>query len=193
MQRRTWIVFLLLLLPWTLAAQDMPKAEIFGGYSHYWMPSDFAPDLGYDRTTERASLNGWNAAAAINLIRWVGIEADFGGYYGKAAATYSHYFVVNYARDFNVGTYLFGPRFSYRGDGRSTLFFHALFGMVVLARLPIANSSRSSFCQAYGGGLDINLAKHMAIRVMQADYVRSSLSSKGESNFRLSTGLVIRF
>jgi hypothetical protein len=193
MPRGIWIVFFLLLIPWTLAAQDKPLVEIFGGYSHFWMPSGFAPDYGRDYTTERASLNGWNVTAKVNLNRWVGIDADFGGYYGKAAATYSQPFVVSYARDFSIGTYLFGPRFSYRGNRRLTLFSHALLGMVVLARLPIFNTSKSSFCQAYGGGLDINLAKHVAIRAMQADYVRSSLSSKGENNFRLSTGLVFRF
>ena len=193
MPRPIWIVFLFLLMPWTLAAQDKTQIEIFGGYSHFWMPSDFAPDLGYDRTTERASLNGWNVTATVNLFRWVGIDADFGGDYGKAMAVNTHYVLVNYARDFNIGMYLFGPRFSYRENRRLTLFCHALFGKVVLARLPIANTSKSSFCQAYGGGLDINLAKHVAIRAMQADYVRSSLSSKGENNFRLCTGLVIRF
>lgn len=193
MPRRIWIVVLFLLIPWTLAAQDKPQVEIFGGYSHFWMPSGFAPTFGFDYTTERTSLNGWNAAATGNLNRWVGIDADFGGYYGNATAVNTHYFTVHYVRDFNVRTYLFGPRFSYRGNHRLTLFFHALFGKVVLARAPVNNSPESSFCQAYGGGLDINLAHHVGIRAMQADYVRSSLSYAGENNVRLSAGLVIRF
>ena len=193
MPRGIWIVFILLLIPWTVTAQDKPHVEIFGGYSHFWMPSGFAPDFGYDYTTERASLNGWNATATGNLNRWVRIDADFGGYYGNAVAVNTHYVSYSYARDFNIGTYLFGPRFSYRGNRRLTPFFHALFGVIVLAQLPNAHASKSSFCQAYGGGLDINLAKHVAIRAIQADYVRSSLSTIGENNFRLSTGLVIRF
>jgi len=194
MPRGIWIVFFFLLIPWTLAAQDEPLVEIFGGYSHFWMPSGFAPGPTYDFTTESASLNGWSLTATGNLNRWVGIDADFGGYHGDVKATDTHYPVnADYGHDFKIHMYLFGPRFSYRGNGRLTPFFHALFGAIVLARVPVYGGSESSFCQAYGGGLDINLAKHVAIRAMQADYVRSSLSSEGENDFRLSIGLVIRF
>ncbi len=193
MPRGIRLVFFYLLIPWTLAAQDMPRVEIFGGYSHFRMPSGFAPDS-YAYTTESANLNGWNVTATANLNRWVGIDADFGGYYGNATAFYWRSLFPGYfEQDFSIRTYLFGPRLSYRGHHRLTPFFHALFGKVLLARAPVTNAPQSSFGMALGGGLDVNMARHVAIRAIQADYAKSSLSYRKENNLRLSTGLVFRF
>jgi len=47
---------------------------------------------------------------------------------------------------------------------------------------------------AIGGGLDVNAGEHVAIRVIQADWLsfrRSGESSNG--NVRVSAGLVFRF
>jgi hypothetical protein len=186
-------VFLCFFLPEILAAQDLPRLEIFAGFSYFRVPSGFSPD-NYVFTLEKASLNGWNLAATCNLNRWIGAEADFGGYYGTANALYWHapsggYFV----QDIDIRSYLFGPRLSYRGDRRFTPFTHALFGEVVLARTPVGNTSQPSFGLALGGGLDVDLVRRVAIRAIQADYVSSSLTYRGENNLRLSVGVVLRF
>ena len=81
MRSLIWLVFLFFLLPGTLAAQDVPKVEIFGGYSYFHMPSDIFFDTDH-LTTEEASLNGWNVTVTGNLNRWLGAEFDFGGYSG---------------------------------------------------------------------------------------------------------------
>jgi hypothetical protein len=58
---------LLLTLTSAAVAQDVPKAEVFGGYSY--ASADVL--LG-----QRANLNGWNASAAVNLNRWFGLVTD---------------------------------------------------------------------------------------------------------------------
>ena len=189
-----WILFLLCLLPGTLAAQDVPKIEIFGGYSHFSMPSGFSTG-DYACTTEKASLNGWNATATVNFSRWIGMDADFGGYYGNARAVNMHRPnpPYDFKQDFNVHTYLFGPRLSYRGNHRIAPYIHALFGKAVLDRVPVSNTSKSSFVWAFGGGFDIRVDRRVAIRAIQADYIGSRLGISGENNLRLSTGAVLRF
>jgi len=96
------IIFLTLLLAslaLPLAAQDFPKAEIFGGYQ-------------YTHFEGGVNANGWNAALAGNFNRWFGVAADFSGAYNSGQ---------------HVHTYMFGPVFSARSD-TVTPFAHALFG-----------------------------------------------------------------
>lgn len=49
---------------------------------------------------------------------------------------------------------------------------------------------------ALGGGLDVNLARHVAYRVFQTDYLLTLLpngTNDRQNNFRFSTGIVFRF
>ncbi len=130
------------------------------------------------------------------LNRWVGVDADFGGYHGKAGAVYWHSpSPVNYMQDFDVQTYLFGPRFSYRAN-KITPFVRVLFGKVVFDALPVENVSKSYFGLALGGGCDISIVRHLAVRVIQADYLKADYPGTFQSspnNLKLSTGAVVRF
>jgi hypothetical protein len=193
-QRFFCIALVMLLFPSFIVAQDFPRVEVFGGYSFFRMPSEFSDNNAYAYTTEPARLNGWNINAVGNLNRWVGVEADFGGYYGEAAATYIHAPVpVDFVQDFDVHSYLFGPRLSLRRNRVITPFIHILFGGVSVSRMPVSNSPQSSVGIALGGGLDFRVARHFAVRAVQADYIKSSFTYYNEDNFRLSFGGVVRF
>ena len=191
MRSLIWLVFLFFLLPGTLAAQDVPKVEIFGGYSYFHMPSDIFFDTDH-LTTEEASLNGWNVTVTGNLNRWLGAEFDFGGYSGTVKTRNTRYGGI-YPTNIDIRTYLFGPRLSYRGDRRFTPFVHALFGTVGLANEPQSNTPEYDPGMALGGGFDIKVVRHVAIRAIQADYVISYLGLLHENNLRLSFGAVLRF
>jgi hypothetical protein len=117
------------------------------------------------------STNGWNAAVTGNVTRWFGVTADFSGVYKSGASLH---------------TYMFGPQFSVRTE-RVTPFAHALFGGATV-------EGSSAFSMALGGGLDVNAGKHLAIRLVQADwlYFRSGGEAAGK-NGRVSAGLVLRF
>ncbi|MBZ5551264.1 MAG: porin family protein [Acidobacteriia bacterium] len=206
MRRITWFFFLLSFVPATLAAQEVPKVEIFGGYSNFRIPTGINLSRIEDLpgvitiTTDKASLNGWNLSVTGNINRWLGVEGDFGGYRGtvetQTGIIHLPPSISNGTRRVRIHSYMLGPRLSYRGDKRITPFAHALFGivgMVLVETPPLVGGSRYPFGLALGGGFDINVARHMAIRAIQADYVRSRFGFTAENNLRLSFGAVIRF
>jgi hypothetical protein len=113
--------------------------------------------------------NGWNAAVTGNLNRWFGITADFSGAYKNGG---------------HINTYAFGPTFSAR-TGRVTAFTHALFG---------GTCCDFAFMTALGGGLDVNAGNHLAVRLVQADWLLFHADgSTDKKNARISCGIVLRF
>lgn len=132
---------------------------------------------GYQFTHLGPSLNanGWNAAVNGNLNRWVGVTADFSGSYKGAGHMY---------------TLMAGPVFSVRTKW-VTPFAHALFGGATIGE---GGSSGGAFSMGLGGGMDVNAGNHLALRLVQADWLL--LHAGGETakkNVRVSTGLVFRF
>ena len=100
-------------------AQDVPKAEVFGGYS--WSGGNF---------------HGWNASATGNITKRFGIVADFSGHYGSDPG--GPILVKQ-----NAHSFLFGPRFSFRGK-RLTPFVYALFGATRFQESAIISGQRLS-------------------------------------------------
>jgi opacity protein-like surface antigen len=118
-----------------------------------------------------ANGNGWNVALTGNLTHSIGITGDFSGSYESGSSLY---------------TYMVGPTFALRTK-RVTPFAHALFGGAHADGL-------NAFSMALGVGLDVNTGEHVAIRVIQADWLmfrRAGESNNG--NARVSVGLVFRF
>ena len=118
-----------------------------------------------------ANGNGWNVAVTGNVTRSIGFTGDFSGSYESGSSLY---------------TYMVGPTFAHRTE-RVTPFVHALFGGAHADRL-------NAFAMALGGGFDVNASDHVAIRLIQADWLmfrRSGASSNG--NARVSVGIVFRF
>jgi hypothetical protein len=132
---------------------------------------------GYQSSHLSPSLNtnGWNAAINGNVNRWFGVTADFSGSYKNGGHMY---------------TFMFGPTVSARTK-RVTPFVHALFGGATLGD---GGGSGGAFSMGLGGGLDVNAGNHLALRLLQADWLL--LHSGGDTlnkNVRVSAGLVVRF
>ena len=104
-------------------------------------------------------------------------------------------------------TYLFGPQFSHRGE-RFTPFAHAFSAQLVwLAtgnHVPSTSaffganrkSSENAFATALGGGLDVNINKHVGIRIFQLEYLLTKFTDgrdNKQNNLRASAGLVLHF
>ena len=81
MNKLSAVLLVLLAVGLRAQAQDAPRAEVFTGYS--------LVSAGFPFSTDPAAgsgsgvLNGWNFSAAVNANRWIGVVADFGGYYGS--------------------------------------------------------------------------------------------------------------
>ena len=59
-----------------------------------------------------------------------------------------------------------------------------------------AQSSSNSFALRLGGGADITLTHHLAIRIVEASWLRTQLPNGGsnvQNNLQLSSGIVLRF
>jgi opacity protein-like surface antigen len=162
------MVFLAL---WPATAQDIPKAEVFGGYS--WSGGNF---------------HGWNASVTGNINQRWGIVADFSGHYGSDLGLVR---VNQHAHSF-----LFGPRVSFRGK-RLTPFVYSLFGATRFAESAVISGQHLStvsngFSLAVGGGLDVKVNDRIAIRAFQLDYFRPIVNDEPNNRGRLAFGVVLR-
>ena len=113
--------------------------------------------------------NGGQGAVTYNVNRWLGITGDVSGYAGTNGS------------DSN-GLVLAGPRFTYR-RGPVTPFVHLLAG-------GIFGGGDGAGAFGFGGGVDAKISKHVAIRLIEADYIATTFRS---NNGRISVGLVFRF
>jgi len=176
-----------LCLPIIALAQDSDnvatRGTVFGGYS-----------LLHNNST---NFNGWDAQGTFNFVPHFGITADFSGnsrmvngisFLGFSAGTQQHLY-----------NFLFGPTAT-AYFGKTSVFGHALFGqqhaslsagvsVPIIGGISAPIDSSNAFAMAFGGGVDIGLSKHFAIRAAQFDYIRTSFNSIDALAFGLSTNL----
>jgi len=189
-------VFLVLSCGGLAGAQTPTSGNIFFGYSYY----------NSGLVVDRASLNGWDGSLEGKVFPHVGIVADFSGHYGSQDFPVCPVFVPvgsggGGCATANASTHqlnvIFGPRISF-SMGRWKPFGQGLFGLAHVSSNGFG--SDNSFAMALGGGLDYRIVKPVAWR-FQLDYMRTqiTLTSFGfspglaQSNFRMSTGIVLRF
>jgi peptidoglycan-associated lipoprotein len=94
-----------------------------------------------------------------------------------------------------------GPRYTFHFNSKSKhetrIFGEALLGGArgmtsVFPKSTGLSTHASSFAYQVGGGLDISITKHIAIRAVEADYVRSYLPNNGgntQGRIRLGFGV----
>jgi hypothetical protein len=196
MRNCCFLLVLVLLLPIRAAAQETPKAELFGGYSYFHADS-------------RGDLHGWHAAFNVNLNSWFGLGVDASGHYDSQSFGTSFQipgFPPTLAREelsTNLHTVLIGPRFSYRRHKQLTPFGHVLIGLSRMREESETefgdfgsssfSASSTAFAAAIGGGLDVSINRRFALRLAQADYLITRFNGFTQHNARLSTGIVVRF
>jgi len=170
--RRFLLTLLAALLLTSLAvAQDQtpPKVEIFAGYSFLHVGDINAPDTNIG--------TGWGTSVTYNFHPHVGISGDFGGHYSDTS---------------DIGTIMFGPKFTLYNGEVARPFVHALFGLARVS--PSGLGTDNSFGLALGGGLDLKVHRNVAIRLFELDWVHASPEFLGVSEdinaARIRTGLV---
>lgn len=175
MNKYVVILAILLMGALPLLAQDeFPRVQVFGGYSYVSADTN--------ALSGRQSLNGWNAQGNVNFNKWLGLTADFGGYYGSP----SHVTIHDYS-------FLFGPTLTYRTEHVAP-FFHALFGGNHINAAALGGSGgNTAFAMAFGGGLDLPISEHFGVRLAQVDWLRTQHFSTSQNNVRFSTGIMFNF
>jgi hypothetical protein len=149
-------------------AQDMPRLQVFGGYSFTRFDSK---SFGFANQT---NLNGYTFAPAYNLLYGFGVVAELSGQYGTK---------LNF-RDLAVG-----PQFLH-ARGNSRFFARVLVGDA-RTLIQVANTEGDTArAVVLGGGMDRDISPRFAIRLFQVDYIHSTLFKDTQNNLRFSTGLV---
>jgi hypothetical protein len=181
----------------------IPKVELFQGYSYLRAVPQLAAG------NRLVWLNGGSANLAYNFNRYLGIVADVGALTNsevKFTGAYTSTVDVNNT-NVNVLTYLFGPRLSYRKYNRITPFAQVLFGgahanEVALTPCTVNCTllpSQNTLALTAGGGLDLKVHRHIAIRVIQAEYLMTRFqdyttgTTSAQNDMRISAGIVFRF
>jgi opacity protein-like surface antigen len=181
-----------------------PRVELFLGYSYLRaVPTD-------TNGNRLEWLNGGSTSLAFNFNRYLGIVGDFGGFNdSRLQLTGAGVPSTVVDSDGTVFTYLLGPRFSYRKYSRITPFAQVLFGAIHASDVTLESGcagaactvlpTENSFTLTAGGGLDFRLHHHIALRLIQAEYLMTRFddlatgSTGTQNDIRLSTGLVFRF
>jgi len=203
-----------------LAAQDVPKAEVYGGYT-------------FVRFNASAPVNAFTANGGVgsfqfNFSKNFGFVAELGGVHNGKLTVGSSGILQP---DQTAFTYLFGPRVFFNKAGVVSPFFEYLVGAAHNSRsfsvpnsllpTPIPSvpgvtvtpgspdtkfaSTQTAFTMAVGGGIDIKLSKLIGFRPVQLDYLPTHFSAfnvaglgtinstKWQQNIRYSAGLILRF
>ena len=105
---------------------------------------------------------------------------------------------INLRERQKINSFLAGARVSIRKHKRVTPFVHALFGPTRVSVRSTENGETSSdsdtgFSMFLGGGLDIKVNDHVAIRAIQIEYGRANLFDESQTRGRVSVGVVFRF
>ncbi len=158
-------------------------------------------DLAITYTTEQSKvipsgasfwLQGVSANAAITFFHGFGVATNLTGDYASRIAP-----------GVSLGKFAFmaGPRYTYTlhmgSKHESRLFVEGLAGAVrgfdSLFPVPSGVTDRASaFSMQVGGGLDVAITKHFALRAIEADWVRTLLPNNGtntQNHLRLAVGL----
>jgi hypothetical protein len=192
-------VILLCSLGTLAAAQDQPtpKWELFGGYSffdpatnvHGLLPGGLVP------VTSRVESNprGVGGSVTYNFNRWFGLTADASGHWGSGENGVSSR--IDDAAFYSASM---GPKLTFRTRYFSP-FVEALVGWHSLDSDLFQSDNRFGFMA--GGGLDLNLTRHFALRLIRGDFVFSNhqygpssiVPATDVRGVRLQSGVVFMF
>jgi len=188
------------------------KAELFGNYTYM----QFNPTI--NGLNSRA-LNGAGGGAQWNIKPMIGIKAEFQGYMStETTVEVKSPIPVNgglipvgtYKSNATMFTYLFGPVIQLPGKrvrpfgellfgGMQTELYGQLNSAVIANGGKIdASKTQHPFTMAFGGGLDVNINKHVAVRLAEMDWVLSRYtnpwtSTNNQNSFRYLAGIVFKF
>src|SRR5580704_11566691 len=150
--------------------QPTPKWEFYGGYSFLYpdakinglLPGGVLPASSPLESNPR----GAGASITYNFSRWFGVSGDISGNLSSGETGVA--MRIDDAEFFNLSA---GPKITFRSRHFSP-FLEALVGEHRLASELFRSDYEVGFMA--GGGLDLKLNRHFALRLIRADYVFSN-------------------
>jgi peptidoglycan-associated lipoprotein len=147
-------------------------------------------------------LNGGSGNFALTFFHGLGVAGDLTGVHGANVAP---------GVDLDKVMFAMGPRYTYepkvwlnRRTGKHptyAIFGEALFGGVhgfntIFPSSTGVRGEASSFATQFGGGLDLRFARHIGIRVVQVDFLRSTLPNNAgdvQHDLKIAGGISFHF
>ena len=163
--------FAVLCITTVAAAQEQPapKWELYGGYSFFHPGADIhgVLPLGLLPVSSRLEPNPRGVAASVtyDFNRWFGLTLD------SSTSWNSGEVGTDRVDDTALSNLSLGPKFTFRHH-RFSPFLEVLVGDHRL--MPDAFHDIQKLGVMAGGGLDINLTRHVALRLLRADFVYSN-------------------
>ncbi len=199
--KKAALLCIALVLGVTAWAQDVPKVEIPLGFSMINVHPNLAPITSFN-------VFGGGGQVDFNFGNYFGLKADLMGYTQGSGirVTENGQFLGNV--NGNLFTYMFGPQIK-KHTGVFQPFAEALFGAAHtnvygnLCKIETGclsgSGDNNGFAMAFGGGIDLRVSKHLAIRPVEVDYLYTRFSANhvnytaNQNNFRYVGGLNFMF
>lgn len=194
----------------TFAQDGRHIVEVFAGYSFLHSDTGFNEATGIPRDVSDMDFNshGFNASVAGNLHRYVGLKFDLSTH-GSERNIENGFGDVGGLK-LRTTQFLGGVQIKdNRTDGgRFRPFAHALVGVAhqslspttSIVFIPAERGRINDPAMAIGGGIDVNISRRIALRLIQADYNPifrrdhrfpvSTLQGRTQNNFRIGFGIV---
>lgn len=208
MKRITSLMFLLIILNAFSLFASAQRGEASINYSLI----DYNPAKSI---ANNRIFNGGGGSVGINFSHFLTLKGEFQGY---ATSTFTWTIpsalipgqlgtTTSFSTQANMFTYLFGPQVNIPIHQHVRVFGEALFGgahtngyanLSTATGIVTREPSNNGFAMAIGGGFDIKVRPHIAIRPGQFDYFLTRyqwpvLGINNQSNFRYQAGLVFPF
>jgi opacity protein-like surface antigen len=171
-------------------AQEWPRYEASVNYTF----THFSTDVG----APPLNANGGNFEFAFNFNKWVSGVGEFGAIRLSSFADDTDFPGSGPERD-TMLTYMAGPRLTFRRR-RITPYLQTLFGGAsVLGSSVIPNRQETGFAMTAGGGLEVEVNRHVSLRALQVEYFSTLLDNlrlegdKWQINLRVSAGVIFTF
>ena len=154
------------------AAQDQPapKWELYGGYSFFYPGSTIHGQLPGALLPVSSALEsnprGGGASVTYDFNRWLGLTLD-----GSINSNSGEVGLAKRIDDTAFSNLSLGPKFTFR-TAHFSPFLEGLVGAHRLSPDSFRDVTKLGFM--VGGGLDINVTQHIALRLFRADYVYSN-------------------
>jgi len=196
----------LVLLVFGRAASGQHLGELSANYSYmHYVPVDSLPSI---------NLNGGGGAAVLYFAGFFGIKAEFQGYAsqnvsftfppgsvrcppGCTGTAEANLFTANVGPVIKLRIKGFQPFFEGLVGGAHTNFYQNVHNNC--AGCVFASPGDWALDLVFGGGIDIKVTRHLAIRPIEANYFLTrfinniTTGHNNQNNFRYQAGLVFEF
>jgi outer membrane protein OmpA-like peptidoglycan-associated protein len=199
--KKAALLCIALVLGVTAWAQDVPKVEIPLGFSMINVHPNLAPITSFN-------VFGGGGQVDFNFGNYFGLKADLMGYTQGSGIRVNENGQFLGTVNGNLFTYMFGPQIK-KHTGVFQPFAEALFGAAhtnvygnlckIESGCLSGSGDNNGFAMAFGGGIDLKVSKHLAIRPVEVDYLYTRFSANhvnytaNQNNFRYVGGLNFMF